>query len=330
MMKVVLFLILAGLWSSVLPASLKQKIKDFETANSLKSAVILMDAVTGKITFIYNEKLALTMPQPPGSLMKVFSAGTLLDHRVALGFKQNKNHNCKGHFHFKKKSSYEEQLLYNLDNNNYQCSKRKGHGKLGLSQAIMVSCNSFFLSSAAKRAELFHQRLVTQWHLNKQLGILPGNSRIQSYNAPVKAGWIPYSLSAIGEGYLVQVTPLKISQLYGSLFSGQPIMSAAYNGRGKTLAAMPVSNKTRADLLFALNLVTSQGTLKHIKAKPGIQILGGKTGSGTLVNKKFQTNGWAVIGFRHNKKLLVLTAFVNRGSGSREAAEVAQIALDSL
>ena len=238
-MKVVLFLILAGIWSSVLPASLKQKIKGFEKANSVKSAIIIMDAVTGKITFIYNEKLALTMPQPPGSLMKVFSAGTLLDHRAALGFQQNKNHQCKGHFHFKKKSSYREQLLYNLEQNNYQCSKRKGHGKLGLSQAIMVSCNSFFLSSAAKIPELFYKRLVTQWHLNNQLGGLPGYSRTQSYDAPVRAGWLPYSLSAIGEGYLVQVTPLKISQLYGSLFSGQPIMSAAYKGRGKALAAMP-------------------------------------------------------------------------------------------
>lgn len=329
-MKIALSFILAGLCFSAFPAILTQQIKSYEKAHSLKSAVILMEAITGKIIFIHNQKLAVTKPQPPGSLMKVFSAGTLLDHKTIFSFQQNNTHNCKGHFHFTRKSSHEEQLVYNLDKNNYQCSKRKGHGVQGLSQAIMVSCNSFFLSSVALRPELFYQRLVTQWHLNKQLGTLPGGRRIQDHHAPVKAGWLPYSLSAIGEGYIVQVTPLKISQLYGSLFSGQPIMSAVHKGRGKALAAMPVSNKTRADLLFAMNLVTSQGTLKHIKVKTAIQILGGKTGSGTLVNKKFETNGWAVIGFRYRSKLLILTTFVSRGSGSREAAEVAQIALDSL
>ena len=155
---------------------------------------------------------------------------------------------------------------------------------------------------------------MIQWHLKNQLGALPGNIRTKSYDAPVRAGWrLPYSLSAIGEGYLVQVT-LRSASFMEVYFLGNQSCQLYTKDEARRWLQCLFPIKQRADLLFAMNLVTSQGTLKHIKAKPGIKVLGGKTGSGTLVNKKFQTNGWAVIGFfAIIRKLHVLTAFVSRG-----------------
>ena len=329
-MKHAYWLLLLGFSSFLYSQNLNQKLKRFEIKNNLESALIIMNAVTGKIEFIHNKKSVISVPQPAGSLVKVFSAGTLLEHKRTFNFNSNKPHRCVGHFSMNREISAQAKRIYNLEDNRFQCSKSRGHGSLALSQAIQYSCNVFFLSSVYKQPEKFYDTLVTQWHLNRQLGALPGQLREQTFNPPIKTGWLAKTLSSIGEGYFIQVTPLKITQLYGSLFSGQPIMSAVYHGKGKPIAPIPVSNKTRSDLLFSMKLVISKGTLSHIKAKPKLKLIGGKTGSGTLVNKKFITNGWTVLGLRHKKKLLVLTSFTNRGTGSREAAEVAQIALDSL
>lgn len=77
---------------------LDEAIKGFESKNSI-SSVVLMEMDSGKVEYIYRPEVAISKKLPPGSLVKTFSALTLLKYKDKLGFSPEKKVTCKGRFY---------------------------------------------------------------------------------------------------------------------------------------------------------------------------------------------------------------------------------------
>ena len=73
------------------------------------------------------------------------------------------------------------------------------------------------------------------------------------------------------------------------------------------------------------------GTLKEIIiTNANIEMVAGKTGTGTHYKKKYATHGWNVIYFQYKFKKYILVSFVYKGSGSKEAMKLSKLVLNEL
>lgn len=311
------------------------KLKSFEQKHDLEIALLIVNAKRSSLHFSYREDIAFTKRQPPGSLVKLFSAAVLLENKKQFGFSEAKPSMCKGRYLIKNGDLQKaDPLRFNLPriNNQYsfRCSRRAGHGSTALTRAISSSCNVYFLRYAEKRPDIFFEKLSSRWFPDE---LTPSRFTQEQGSLPEDSSRLSKILSAIGEGGLVSLTPRKITQLYLSIFTGQPLREIANQktDKGKVIAAAPIKSATRRRLLFALQEVTAAGTLQTLKAPAGdVKILGGKTGTGTLLGYRYATNGWTVLFVEKKRVPYLITVFVSRGKGSKEAADVAQIVLDHL
>ncbi|TGM97422.1 penicillin-binding transpeptidase domain-containing protein [Leptospira dzoumogneensis] len=318
---------------------LDEAVKEFESKNSV-SSVVLMEMDSGKVEYIYRPEIAVSKKLPPGSLVKTFSTLTLLKYKDRLGFSPEKKVLCKGRFYPKESFTPTKSDLNTLhlprDENGKEylrCSLTKGHGEMDLRSALVQSCNVYFLTSASSDPELFYSKLYEDWSLGKST-----RSRLDPYLEPSDTNFTSISslrkvAASIGEGGL-QVSPLKISQLYSSIWKEGPRLSP-YWGAGQEPVRSeenPYSGKDLRWITSVLSEVPKSGTLKdlNVPEKGSIGILGGKTGTGTKFMHKYETHGWTVLSFRKDRKSYVLTVFVDKGSGGNQAKSLASILLDKI
>lgn len=318
---------------------LDEAIKGFESKNSI-SSVVLMEMDSGKVEYIYRPEVAISKKLPPGSLVKTFSALTLLKYKDKLGFSPEKKVTCKGRFYPKENFSPTKSDLNTLhlpqDENGKEylrCSIAKGHGEMDLRSALVQSCNVYFLTNASYDPDLFYSKLYEDWRLGKST-----QSRLDSYLEPSDTNFTSTSslkkvAASIGEGGLL-LSPLKVSQLYSSIWKQGPRLSP-YWGAGKEPVRSeenPYSGKDLRWITSVLSEVPKTGTLKnvYILGKGNLEILGGKTGTGTKFMHKYETHGWTVLSFRKDRKSYLLTVFVDNGSGGNQAKSLAAILLDKI
>lgn len=318
---------------------LDEAVKEFESKNSA-SSVVLMEMDSGKVEYIYRPEIAISKKLPPGSLVKTFSALTLLKYKDKLGFSPEKKILCKGRFYPKEnltpvKSDLNTFHLPQDENGKeyLRCSLAKGHGEMDLRSALVQSCNVYFLTSASSYPDLFYSKLYEDWSLGKST-----RSRLDPYIEPSDTNFISISplrkvAASIGEGGLL-LSPLKISQLYSSIWKEGPRLSP-YWGLGKEPLRSeenPYAGKDLRWITSVLSEVPKSGTLKdlNVPEKGNLEILGGKTGTGTKFMHKYETHGWTVLSFRKDRKSYVLTVFVENGSGGNQAKSLASILLDKI
>ncbi|TGL34158.1 cell division protein FtsI [Leptospira koniambonensis] len=315
---------------------LDEAVKEFESKNST-SSVVLMEMDSGKIEYIYRPQIAVSKKLPPGSLVKTFSALTLLKYKDSLGFSSEKKVLCKGRFYPKENLTPNKSDLNTLhlpqDENGKEylrCSLAKGHGEMDLRSALIQSCNVYFLTSASTNPDLFYSKLHEEWSLGKST-----RSRLDPYLEPSDTNFISISAlrkvaASIGEGGLL-LSPLKISQLYSSIWKEGPRLSPYWQTNQEPVRSEenPYSRKDLRWITSALSEVPQVGTLKNMNVpeKGNLEILGGKTGTGTKYMHKYETHGWTVLSFRKDRKSYVLTVFVDNGSGGNQAKSLASILL---
>lgn len=318
---------------------LDETVKEFESKNSI-SSVVLMEMNSGKVEYIYRPEIGVSKKLPPGSLVKTFSALTLLKYRDKLGFSPEKKVSCKGKFYPKgnlapTKSDLNTFHLPQDENGKeyLRCSLAKGHGEMDLRSALVQSCNVYFLTSVSSDPDLFYSKLHEDWSLGKST-----RSRLDSYIEPSDTNFTSISslrkvASSIGEGGLL-LSPLKISQLYSSIWKEGPRLSPYWGVNQEPIRSEenPYSGKDLRWIISVLSEVPKTGTLKdlHSSEKGNLEILGGKTGTGTKFMHKYETHGWTVLSFRKDRKSYVLTVFVDNGSGGNQAKSLAAILLDKI
>ncbi|PJZ50336.1 penicillin-binding transpeptidase domain-containing protein [Leptospira saintgironsiae] len=340
-LALVIFLYAAG--ASAAPkfsySYLDEAVKEFESKNST-SSVVLMEIDSGKVDYIYRPEIAVSKKLPPGSLVKVFSALTLLKYKDRLAFSPEKKVTCKGRFYPKENSTPTKSDLNTLhlpkDENGKEylrCALAKGHGEMDLRSALIQSCNVYFLTSVSSDPDLFYSKLYEDWSLGKST-----RSRLDSYIEPSDTNFNSISrlrkvAASIGEGGLL-LSPLKISQLYSSIWKEGPRLSPYWGASQEPIRSEenPYSGRDLRWVASVLSEVPKTGTLKdlYIPEKGNLEMLGGKTGTGTKFMHKYETHGWTVLSFRKDRKLYVLTVFVDNGSGGNQAKSLAAILLDKI
>lgn len=305
-------------------------IHGFEDENSQsKSSVLILETESGIVRYVFRPEMAIEKKFGPGSLLKPFSALVFLKYKNEFAYSPSKKIRCEGKYYPEETANISKDDLSRLhlpqDQNGkkyLRCSLREGHGLVDLEQALIQSCNVYFLKNASKDPDLFFSKLRSDFDLEN-----PSQSRLSPFkDASGNFEESPSDLrkisSSIGEGGFL-LSPLKISQLYASLWSVGPRLSPSWETPEKRIKVSdnPFPERDIRFVLSALSSVPKTGTLKEIGTFNGsnIEILGAKTGTGTIYSKKYKTHGWITLYFRMKRKNYLMTVFVERGSGSKQA-----------
>jgi penicillin-binding protein 2 len=321
-------------------SNLDTLITDFESLNS-PSTVIIMEASNGFVNYLYRKNSNAVRRFAPGSIAKTWSSVILLENRNIFGNSVHGAVECRGKYFPTENNQFTsgDKLSFNLPydsvsgKNYFRCSLKRGHGLIGIREALIHSCNVFFLSKASIEPQLFYKKLIKKFHLNENTGArIAGINELPSL-ARRSATRFQGTASSIGEGGTILVSPLKVAQVYSAIFSGTSLLSPYTNpGSGARMQyPLNISPSARNIILPSLIGVTTVGTLKKLKNKnKNIKLLAGKTGTGTHNRKRYSTHGWNVLYFSFHGKKYVMVVFVYKGSGSLQAIELSSIIINAL
>lgn len=309
--------------------SLTLKIESFSKQNGAVSVVVINND-SADIEFIYNKKIANSL-FCPGSLMKVFTAAVLLENNTRLNFDKEKKVLCEGKYYpITYQFSNEDFRKYNLpfdtsQNSNYfKCSLVKGHGAVNLFDAIVHSCNVYFLKSVDENPEYVFNKIIDLCRLGKFKNI-KGNIK-----SPVSK--FDFKAACIGEGGNIRMTPLQTAYIFSAFFSDKYIFYKSHKDNStKKIGSLNISPSNVRFIFNAMTHVVSNGTMKKLKLnKKNIELVAAKTGSGTIYNRKYATNGWNVVNFKYRGNSFTLVSFVRKGSGSKQALSLSKLVLENI
>lgn len=334
---VVLFPVL-GAASEFPEERLDAVIEDFKASRG-RCAAVLLESRSARIAYLAGTEYSITRRFSPGSLVKPLAAAVLLEHSRDLGFFPDEAVLCGGRFLPPASAAFTDidERIFNLPVDEktksrcFPCSLKKGHGRIALSEAIMRSCNVYFLTQASRNPTLFHTLLMEFWHLDEPSGALLGDLREPPRRSSAELSAFQAAASAIGEGPAVRVSLLRMAQAYAALFEGTPQLRPYRDSTEGAAAQYPLSIRPahRKLILTSLSRALYEGTLKGLAVKNRrVRLLGGKTGSGTREGGRYATHGWNILYFEYRGTRYVLGVFVERGRGAVEAAELSVRLLD--
>ena len=290
-------------------------------------AAVLVDARDCRIVFVYNKELAIHRRFPPGSLMKPLSAAVLYEN----GLNPSVLYTCCGHFVPERSFNLSDEKRFNLSRDpvsgrkSFPCSLYEGHGKVSLRDALIRSCNAYFLN-AVQSCPSFYEKLVSSWKIDDPL--LPGMTA--GLSAAKNISPFQQISSSIGEGTGVHVSALKIAENYAALFEGTPLMEPYTEGFPRVRFEICFREETLTVIRSALSGTVKEGTLEKLRIPAGCSVLAGKTGTSTDMKDKSLHHGWNVLWLEKEGKRYVLVTFVMRGSGSKEAAALSSSILEGI
>ena len=151
-----------------------------------EGAIVILDAQTGRVRAVVNEKLAFENAEPPGSTIKPFTALAALQTGVIT-------HDTR--IRCRQKSKREDVVD--------TCSHPPNLAPLTPAEALAHSCNYYFASVGERLDEERFSSLLTEFGLGQMLA---------------RGRWQPES--AVGEGAFLQVTPIQLAKAYAGLFNG--------------------------------------------------------------------------------------------------------------
>lgn len=308
------------------PGGLAALVADASRAPGSPAAALALHTRTGAIDDCANPDWIFRRVLPPGSLAKPWAAATLLVHARELGFDPTASYVCRGRFYIDALApGPADARLFNIqrdeqDRPYIRCSLRDGHGALRLNEAIVHSCNAYFLTQFSRAPERACRRLFADFRLQDLPGA--GYDGIETASRcvdPARLSPLACTMAAIGEGGSLLVTPAKAAQLYLALINdGQLFAPTESRGRirsiGRIAAAAPVLDRVR----FALMRTAAEGTLRALRAPPGVRVLEAKTGSGTPAGRRYTTHAWCFARFQAGAEDRAAIVFVERGSGGVE------------
>ena len=256
---------------------------------------------------------------PPGSTFKLFTAAIALDLGV-VGPEERMPIPCRGGMPY--------------GNRYFRCWDSRGHGYLGMADAIKHSCNVYFYQVGLKIG--LERFLVEASRLGfaartgvdlpvERAGVFPDGP--EWYRR--RWGWMPTPTEvlslAIGQGANDQ-SPLKMAQLFAALAAdgtapAPRIAAERVVGDGPALD-LEIAPASLAVLREGLRGVTSQGGTAYTASLEHWDFIG-KTG--TAQNPHGQNHGWfvAMAGPRDGEPEIVVSVIVEFGESGSIAAQYA-------
>ncbi len=259
-----------------------------------KIAVIITNPSNGKIKFIYHEDLLKYHKYCPGSLIKPF---TFLTYAQKNKIYPKRKFACDGF----KKYSKDKIAWYG-----------PGHGIINLNQAFAYSCNKFF----------YHKIIKNK--INK----IDFQNTLKKFNLETNFRWLNLSEKkfyrlAVGLDAYIQAAPISFLYAYNALFNGGKL----YHYNGNLIKRLKLNKKAIKVISEGMRSALIFGTGKDLGRKTGIMDAIVKTGTGAAtINGRYSwrhTTAWVVyLSPIINPKISILV-LVEKGTGSKEAAEVA-------
>ena len=293
---------------------------------------------------------AINGQYPPGSTIKPFLGLAGLEHNI--GHAQGKSW-CPGWFRLPDRER------------KYRDWKKHGHGRIGLRDAIVQSCDVYFYELAlALGIDRMHE-FLSSFGFGARTGIRLGGespglmpSRTWKRNARGQS-WYPGEtvITGIGQGYML-TTPLQLASAAaaiatrGTRMRPRIVDRAVDPGSGETEAVEPETNATISSfdaanwkrIVEAMAGVVHgpRGTAKRINAGIAYR-MAGKTGTAQVVgigqneeydpdklDKRFHDHGLFVAFAPVEEPQIAVAVIVeNGGTGSSAAAPLARIVIDA-
>ena len=322
--------------SAVPTGELDRRLAAYETsAGRGRIAVVLSEADTQRVRYMYNPDAVLRGTYPIGSLMKPLAAAVLLQ---TPGFQPAERIRCNGRFTLAPgMHDRRDDRTFNLQRAGQRhfmsCWRRAGHGRVDLREALVQSCNVYFLTQAARHRSLY-AGMRTTWHFSAPTDAAGlGQERPGIARDPTSLTPFGRLAATIGEGGSVRLTPIKLAQMYGTLFRATPLLRPFKTARPRPAARF--GRPFRADILGRisgiLKAVPTHGTLRSLRVPPGnLRVVAAKTGTATHYRKKYSNHGWNVLLLERASQALLLVVFVESGSGGKHAREVTELVLPLL
>ena len=265
----------------------------------------------------------------PGSVIKPLWAAVLLEK----GYNSSKIYNCTG--------------TIEINGHEYHCANNKAHGPVDMQQALVVSCNCYFINANV------YSKTERISSVAEQLNF--GNNILLTKNYSTKAGYFPTNDELSDLGQLASVsfgqgkillTPIHVAA-YMNIFANegkyiQPqIAQGLYNSETKELIthlynyseSRIISTSTAKTIKEMLQNVVEQGAMQ--RAKPNFLSAGGKTG--TAQTGRYNENGSEILtawfcGFYpyDNPQYTICITMYNGGESTHTAAPVFKKICDSL
>ena len=306
----------------------------FEDKNNDKIKELLND--TSKPLF----NRAFSGFYPPGSVFKPIPA--------LLGLQKNLINEttevvCKGHS--------------SINDRNYYCWKKRGHGRVNLKKAISESCDVYFYELAKKTNINDLANLATDLGLNQKYNL--GLSNSQKGLVPDKKwkrafldeSWYlgETLITCIGQGYNL-TSPFQLANLYSALLNGGKYPQPRINKDSEIkYLGKYFKNNHQKILIDSLTAAVQEPTGTAFKLNnlhPNFVKIGGKTGTSQVVRikeeereddfykskeieDKFKDHS-VFVGYAplDNPKYIASVIIENGGSGSSVAAPIAHKALN--
>lgn len=265
----------------------------------------------------------------PGSVIKPLWASVLLEN----GYNPDKIYECTG--------------TITVNDHDYHCANNKAHGQIDMQQALIVSCNCYFINAyKGDKAQQFCE-MAEEVGFGKSVQLTDGYF--------TKAGYFPTKeelgnlgqLASIsfGQGKML-LTPIHV-MAYMNMFANNgvyvhpQIVQGIYNYDTKELIKnyynyntyQVISEKSANNIKEMLKNVVEEGAMQ--RAKPNYLSAGGKTG--TAQTGRYNENGSEILtawfcGFYpyDNPQYTICITMYNGGESTRTAAPVFKKICDSL
>lgn len=235
--------------------------------------------------------------------------------------------------------------VYQVGTQNFHCHLRTGHGDLDLKNALMVSCNPFFihLGLSLENPDLL-LKTANDLSFGKQYELAPG--------LYTQAGTLPtleqledpgqVANFSFGQGSLT-ATPVQLAQMMSSVVNGgltpTPILVEGATQDGKTVVSScePASLRAMSQQTAAIlkeDLIACVMEREGQNAKPSLVTAGGKTATaqtGVYLDGVEQTNG-GFVGFfpAEQPKYVVAIVSENAVSGNEDASPIFREIADNI
>ena len=272
---------------------------------SRRGSAIVINPATGEILAAWNLKDAVNDAYPPGSTAKIVTVAAALEERLVTA---GEHLICR--------------RVPPLLGSGYTCTHPRAPEGLTISSALANSCNFFFVSlSMRENSEtLFHWYSVFGFGAPAELDGKPTASG--ALRKP--SGARSKALAALGDGGVVS-TAAQLLDAY-ALVANQGTEFGLWTSQAGQRSPKPhrrieLKKSTYTALRAGLLGCVEYGTCKDA-AVPGVEVAG-KTGTSSALDGSGATHAWFVGFAPVERPEIALVVFLQRGTGSSNAAPLA-------
>jgi peptidoglycan glycosyltransferase len=294
--------------ASALPAQSQPRLQPLVNAllRGRQGAVIVSNPMTGEVLAVGNPEAAFGRVYPPGSTAKIVEAAVALEEGL---ISPRDRIRCR--------------RVPELLGEAYRCSHPPAVEGFTLATALANSCNYFFAAPSTRltSSSLAHGYAVFGFGSPAEgLGV---ESSLGEVRVPDEAG--AKARTALGEG-TVLVTPAQLLLAYsavatrGAVFRLWNASSGKMNSR-RLLRQVKLRSEVFEVLREGLEACVQSGTGQGA-AVEGVRVAG-KTGTSAAPHRPGVTHAWFVGYAPAEEPEIALVVFLERGTGTRDAAPLA-------